>query len=518
MLITLLNHEILNLLKSNRIFLSVLIFLILFVSVFSIRVLAFQEQLNQYIDDMRTYNERLQNVTTYSQINLNAIQKPILFSIYNQGFRFPRVVSIRYYEPILRTISINEANNKIYTQKSNLDITFLITFFLSLFILLVSYDSVNGEKTTGTLKLLMTFPIKRQSFILKKILGIFILISVSFTIPYIISLITLILIYADLLTMTFYLSFFFYYLLTLLYIFFFCLLGIFISCSTNNPNHSLVFSLLIWVLLTIILPVSYDKIVSPVINNETIEKLTRIYDEKLKLSRRIFSLQEVDETKYNTNDLDMGAEYLEWSGGFFYDAKVWAFTETYEKRINFQNYVINEYYPISKEVEQAIDGIYRKRINMEDVKVWVLFFNPITLFENLSQKITGNSRFDHLIFLHDSRYIRDELVQLGRNEGWLQDKRFFTMYKEEFEPGSIKKIYDSFNGDTNKAWEHIMTFYEWELEPFNMVLPSIRNYTQPPLLFGEIFLRMWRYLLLFVINILILLILTWLKFMRYDLR
>jgi hypothetical protein len=49
-------------------------------------------------------------------------------------------------------------------------------------------------------------------------------------------------------------------------------------------------------------------------------------------------------------------------------------------------------------------------------------------------------------------------------------------------------------------------------------LPEFRRYTQPTLTFGEIFNRLFQYLILFVVSILILWVLTWKYFMKYDVR
>ena len=276
----LLNHEILNLLKSKRVYWTVCMFILLFTSIFVVRLIDYQKQLNQYIDDVRQTEESLQNATNYSYINPRAIQQPIIFSIYNEGFKIPRVLNIQYYDPITYTATLNEENNMFFIDNNQLDITFLITFFLSLFILLISYDSINGEKQVGTLRLMLTFPLKRQSFILKKMLGVFIFVGFTFTLPYILSLITLIVIYANLLTINFFLSAFFYWFLVMLFILFFSLLGIFISCCTRNPNRSLVYSLLIWILFSIVLPISWDYIISPKLYNDKVTELERIHLDK----------------------------------------------------------------------------------------------------------------------------------------------------------------------------------------------------------------------------------------------
>jgi len=510
---TLLNHEILNILKSRRVYWTVVIFLLLFASVFIVRVIDYQKQIQQYNDDVKVANESLQNAINYSHINPLAIQRPLVFSIYNEGLKIPRVISIRFFEAIVSTSNINEEVNLLYLENTKLDITFLITFFLSLFILLISYDSVNGEKQVGTLRILMTYPLKRQSFILKKILGTFIFIAFTFTIPYLLSLISLVIIYADFLTLNFFLSAFFYWFLVLLFIFFFTLLGIFISTCTTNPNRSLVYSLMVWILFAIILPISWDYIAVPNLYNDTLTTLTRNYKDKWNQAFSIMRNDLPDDVDpYKTN-------HLIWNGSF-YDSTVWGFSDTYQQHDRYQQYLYKNYYPMSRETEQARDEVYRKQISMDNVRNWIFFYNPIVLFENLATKITGNGREDYLKFLQDSRIIRDDLVNMGIDEGWLMDKRFSALFADlEFD--SWEDMLASYGGDVSEDdrgfWDYFYNLSQTG-ERFTFDMPDIPPYEQPRYTFGEIFARIWQYLVLFVVSILALWLLTWKKFMEYDVR
>jgi len=518
MLKTLLTHELLNLLKSRRVYWTVVMFIILFASVFIVRVVDYQKQINQYNADIMTTNEALQEAPNFSHIRLRAIQRPIIFSIYNEGFAFHRVVDIQYYEPILQTTSLNEDSNMILLEDTTLDITFLITFFLSLFILLISYDSVNGEKRVGTLRVLMTYPLKRQSFILKKMLGVFIFVAVTFTIPYMLSLISLMVIYANLLTVNFFLSATLYWFLVLLFIFFFSLLGIFISTCTTNPNRSLVYSLTIWLLFAIILPISWQYIISPKLYNEAIDRLDHNYGDKYTHSRNVFWLRELDETKYDASQLSLeDSDMFQWMGGYFYDTAKAGSQQGYDQHYRFQQYVIDNYYPASREVEQARDEVDRKYINIENGANWVFFFNPIVLFENLSSKITGNSRADQLRFLQDSREVRDALIGLGIREGWLLDYRFFASFKDGLALPSFEELMEMSGSDMNKLYAYLTDIFA-TAEPFEMQLPTFPQYPQPILTFGEVFMAILPYLVMFVVSILGLWMMTWQRFMVYDVR
>jgi ABC-type transport system involved in multi-copper enzyme maturation permease subunit len=326
----------------------------------------------------------------------------------------------------------------------------------------------------------------------------------------------LIVIYANLLTATFFLSAFFYWFLVLLFIFFFSLLGIFLSTCTASPNRSLVYSLLVWILFSIILPISWDYILSPKLYNDKLTELERIYVDKWDNTKRIMYVLVPDEANINL------VGHFNWSG-YFYDSKVWGVSETYDQHYRFQKYMIDNYYPSARETEQAMDMLSRKRISIENVRNRVFFYNPIVLFNSLSTKITGNSREDHLKFMQTGREIRDELTNLGISEGWLLDRRFFAVGDDNSQPGYMEDYFKN-TGKTITNEEEWVEFYNYcssfleNGEEYEMTLPVIREYSQPLYSFGEIFMRIYVYLVLFVGCILVVWVLTWWKFMEYDVR
>ena len=126
---TFLRHEILSLIKSRRVYLTVLLFALLFVSVFSARVIDYQKQINQYLTDVHDAENDLQDIRNYSYIKTRAIHRPLIFSIYNQGFTFGRVINIQFYKTIDGSQSENEEINSFYYENKKIDMTFLVTFF-----------------------------------------------------------------------------------------------------------------------------------------------------------------------------------------------------------------------------------------------------------------------------------------------------------------------------------------------------------------------------------------------------
>ena len=502
-----LKHEILYQMKSERIFFTVILFLTLFFSIFTFRVIDFQKQLNDYLSEVQFAEETIRKAENFSHINPMAIHRPLVFSIYNQGFQFNRVISIRFFETIERTESINEDVNLVFLGKSRIDITFFITFFLSLFILLISYDSVNGEKKSGTLRLQMTYPIKRQSIILKKILGGWLFVTITFTLPFIISLFILIIIYGALLTGSFFLCAFFYWFLVLLFTFFFCMLGILISVCTTSTDRSLVFCLLSWMLLCIVLPISWDHIISRNLYSDQLSQLRRIIvDNRIK----------ANEVSQNFNFGDL--MYMQNNGRKLNRVSIFSFESVYETHYRYQKYLYDNMTPAIFDTEYAVDNVQRKLINIENTKSRVFFFNPIVLFQNLCNLITGNSRADYLRFLQDGRSIRNSLLDTGATNGWLFDYRYLAIYSDPHLMWDEDDFWQKYKTMDMSDIVNQIDILVGNADAFKFELPIIKNYEQPNPTFYEIFIKIVEVLSLFVTNILALWIITWYKFMRFDVR
>jgi ABC-type transport system involved in multi-copper enzyme maturation permease subunit len=138
-----------------------------------------------------------------------------------------------------------------------IDITFVVKIILSLFVILLTYDAVSGEKERGTLKLTLANDVPRYQLLLGKIIGGLAVISFSFLLPL-------------LLGLTFMMGFnnkvlsdftpeawwrlaliVFVY---LLYLAVFLSLGLLVSALSHRSSTSFVVLLVIWVLFVTIIP------------------------------------------------------------------------------------------------------------------------------------------------------------------------------------------------------------------------------------------------------------------------
>jgi ABC-type transport system involved in multi-copper enzyme maturation permease subunit len=145
-------------------------------------------------------------------------------------------------------------NSPILSLNGTLDLTFIVKIVLSLLAIVFTYDIIVGEKERGTLKLIISNGIPRDSLLIGKALGGYISLAIAFIFPLLLGLFILLINPRITLSnqdwMRFFLIFFSYF----LYLSVFFTLGLFISTISSKTSTSFLFLLFIWVIFVMIIP------------------------------------------------------------------------------------------------------------------------------------------------------------------------------------------------------------------------------------------------------------------------
>lgn len=144
-------------------------------------------------------------------------------------------------------------DDPIYAVFRFLDLEFIFQIILSLFAILFAYDSINGEKERGTLRLTFAYQVPRDVYISGKLIGSFLSLSVPLLIPILIG---------GLLLPMFginmngeeWLKLGLIILTGFLYVGVFLSMSVFISASTQKSSTSFLSLLVIWVFAVMIVP------------------------------------------------------------------------------------------------------------------------------------------------------------------------------------------------------------------------------------------------------------------------
>ena len=89
------------------------------------------------------------------------------------------------------------SDDPIFAVFRNIDFTFIITIVLSLFAIMFTYNSINGEKEEGTLRLVFSNSISRAEFIGSKIVGSWLGLVVPLLIPILMSFLFILILNVD---------------------------------------------------------------------------------------------------------------------------------------------------------------------------------------------------------------------------------------------------------------------------------------------------------------------------------
>ena len=219
---------------------------------------AHEERLSDYNRRESLNREKIATIETYSFFKTAAERPPTPLAIFSSGLdpRFGSTLDILF--PVVPTPSDSREplglSNPYLNLFSQIDLVFIFQVVLSLVALLFAYDAIAGDVERGTLRLVLSHPVQRGTFLFAK----YIAAMVCLLLPLLMSLLIVILQChlaasiqlgaADLVRIGG------IFLTTIFYLSVFYLIGLLISTTTHRPATSLIFCLFLWVVLVIVYP------------------------------------------------------------------------------------------------------------------------------------------------------------------------------------------------------------------------------------------------------------------------
>jgi len=137
---------------------------------------------------------------------------------------------------------------------SDIDWVFIISAVLSFVALVLSFDSISGEREAGTLRLMLSSTIPRHQILLGKYCGAMFTLAIPLMIGLLVSLVVVIPCKDIVINGMAWLRMLLIALLSFLYLSIFVLLGMFVSSRTAHSSNCIVMLLVVWVVLVILLP------------------------------------------------------------------------------------------------------------------------------------------------------------------------------------------------------------------------------------------------------------------------
>ncbi|MBI3585825.1 MAG: ABC transporter permease subunit [Ignavibacteriales bacterium] len=134
-----------------------------------------------------------------------------------------------------------------------LDLNFVIAIVFSLFAILFGYDAINGEKESGTLKLVFSNAVSRADFILGKLFGSILALIVPLIVPFLVGCL-MVIGFGVPISADEWIKLLLIILSGFLYFGAFLAVSIFISAVVSKSSVSFLFSLVVWIFSVLIIP------------------------------------------------------------------------------------------------------------------------------------------------------------------------------------------------------------------------------------------------------------------------
>ena len=227
--------------------------LLMLLSLF-IGIQEYRHAVDQYETALRLTDEELQTEDSWWGIENRAFRKPDAMQVFVSGVDYD-VGRLSYISTWTEVKLENSAysDDSLFAVFRFIDFTFIVQVVLSLFAILFTYDAINGERESGTLKLALSNAVPRGKYVLAKFVGSWIGLTIPILIPILVAVLAVILLgipmgvggWPKLATLL---------AVSVLYFTFFIAFGILVSAVTKRSSVSFLILLVTWVAFVLIIP------------------------------------------------------------------------------------------------------------------------------------------------------------------------------------------------------------------------------------------------------------------------
>ena len=257
MLRTLIRQEILALLMSARFLAAVLITLLLVIANTVVLIDAHENRVANYSQQEKVHHEKAVEAPTYSTLKLFVERPPNPLSLFSAGLdkRLGTTVEIHYDTmPTISSVSARNLENPYLNLFSQIDLVSIFQVVLSLLALLFAYDAIAGDWESGTLRLVISHPVRRGAILFAKYLAAMICLLLPVLMSLLMVMIQLSLTSSIQLGTANLLRIGGIVVTTVVYLSVFYLIGLLISTTTRRTATSLMLCMFLWVVLVLVYP------------------------------------------------------------------------------------------------------------------------------------------------------------------------------------------------------------------------------------------------------------------------
>lgn len=254
MLKNIIYHELKNILFSPKFTATFIITTLLLIMSVLLGIKHYNNNVKQYETVQRLVDQEMREQSNWMSLSSKVHRVPDPMQVFVSGVNddIGRYSGINSFKGIKLTHSVY-SDEPYYAVFKFIDFTFIVTIVLSLFIILFTYDAINGEAEKGTLQLIFSNSLSRKTYIAGKFIGVWLGLIIPLLIPLLLS-VLLILVFNVPFTGEHWIKIFSLFGLTLLYFTFFVGWGIFCSTLTKRTSVSFLIALVSWICFVFIIP------------------------------------------------------------------------------------------------------------------------------------------------------------------------------------------------------------------------------------------------------------------------
>lgn len=375
--------------------------------------------------------ENLHSQHVWSMIRPVMLKQPEPLNIFSQGINtnigIKNTVALGDYPnfPAISGYTQGYYNNPLLNAFSFTDFSGILGIVVSLLAFSFAYNAFTQEKEEGMLQMIFAEPVRRKTFLLGKITGIFLTLAPIVLCCYLIAVGYLI--YEGIpLQKTEWNGIFLLFILSLCYLFLFILIGTYISSLFHRSQSSLIVCFLCWISVIFIIPptASYlSHIFVP------LRDYTNIADELQKLD------DEFNKRNLYINDsLSRKIDEKNIYSAIYDDGKVdiWGISDEYIKVIQQRNGITNRLRLEQADRKWEIKRKYlESMVTQQKIKQGISHLSPMQVYTDATQTICRTSADYCLEYMAEERAYRKQVVDFFLQNHLFDSLSYFTTQKKE---------------------------------------------------------------------------------------
>ena len=452
MLATLIRRELLDNLMTFRFAAAVFITLLLVVANTAVLIKDYERRLAGHHAAIKMHQHHLYEKNTYSA----GIEKffvdrpPNPLSIFNTGFdkRLGNEVWISHgLVPSLWDAGMHGSDNPFMEMFASMDIVFIFEVILSLLALVFAYDALAGEYERGTLRLVLTHPIRRGHILLAKYISAMLCLLLPLLMSLLLATILLTRATSISLNIDDFLRIGGIILASVAYLSAFYLIGLLISAATRRTSTALMLSMFVWGFLMLV----YPNVILAVLPQPEAPQ-ARVETPSFQEIRRIWETFDRDRKHFLATDgfpgEHWGLDIRGWGSHYaYFDIYAPTLIYTYNIVLDFRDlgetyarhmpHAQNFFGFLCPQIIDAADRtwIIRKPaleemfIHPADVeRIW-LKLSPVGMYDATTQALAGTDLLGVRDFFDAARRYRQRVIDYFYDKGVFTSQQWFTTDK-----------------------------------------------------------------------------------------